>query len=198
MSGMSHLLTSGSKQCGCGRTISANALQCLACREAQPQTPRGSGVLEILNVQGGDVKITFEKGDVAETIRARRIVTDMLRRGYALVVEIERDGEKKYERIQQFDEARGEYIVADFDPVEAQQADEKQKVREAKERQAMYEKDYAADPNNISAPAPDPPADPALCHCGRPKGHRGAHQKKSTRLPMETTRATAIGRSAGG
>ena len=190
----------GSKKCGCGKTISANTVQCRACHDAKPQALSGAGVLEILNCQAGDVKITFEKGDIAETIRARRIVSDMLRRGYALVVEIERDGEKKYERIQQFDEARGEYIVADFDPLAAREVDveeaadairgqtreqaEREKIREAKERQAM--------------PAPDTPTDPALCHCGRPKGHRGPHLKKSTRLPMETTRATAIGRSAGG
>jgi hypothetical protein len=71
-----------------------------------------TGVLEILNVQGGEVKIVFDPADPKETIRAKGIVTDMLRRGYALVVEIERDGETAYERVQKFDAATGEYLIA--------------------------------------------------------------------------------------
>lgn len=38
---------------------------------------------------------------------------DMLRRGYALLVERE-DG--KYQRVHEFDESTNEYIIADFDP----------------------------------------------------------------------------------
>lgn len=71
------------------------------------------GNLEILNVQGGDVKINFDTTDCAEAIRAKRVITDMLRRGYALLVEV--DG--KFQRILEFDEKHGEYIVADFDPL---------------------------------------------------------------------------------
>ncbi len=72
-----------------------------------------SGQLEILNVGEGDVKITFDTNDCADAIRAKRIITDMLRRGYALLVEV--DG--KFQRALEFDDARGEYIIADFDPL---------------------------------------------------------------------------------
>lgn len=72
------------------------------------------GVLEILNVGRGDVKITYDSADAAEAIRAKRIIKDMLRRGYALLVEV--DG--KFSRVREFDETKGEYIIADFDPEE--------------------------------------------------------------------------------
>jgi len=157
------MTSSGSRKCACGKVISGNALACLACADGAGVRPHG-GVLEILNVQGGDVKITFDKDNVSEAIRARRIVTDMLRRGYALVVEVDRGGVKAYERVQKFDEARGEYIIADLDSIAAEQAD----TKEAEEE--------------ISAPAP------AVKKRSRP----------SKSLPMESTRATAIGRSAGG
>lgn len=70
-----------------------------------------NGSLSILNVAGGDVKISFDKDNIAESIRAKRMITDMLRRGYALLVEI--DG--AYQRAISFDEAHGEYVVADYD-----------------------------------------------------------------------------------
>lgn len=65
------------------------------------------------------------------------------------------------------------------------------RLREAQEQREkmmrlkeVYEKDFAADPENISAPPPEPE-----------KKRRG---RPSTRLPMESTKATAVGRSAGG
>lgn len=73
------------------------------------------GELSILNVGAGDNKIVI--GDnPADKIRAARVINDMLRRGYALLVEIERDGEKAYERAVGFDERHCCYIIADFDP----------------------------------------------------------------------------------
>ncbi len=62
------------------------------------------GSVGILNVGAGDIVLTFDKNNPAEAIRAGRIVTDMLRRGYALLVEVERDGEKCFERALDFDE----------------------------------------------------------------------------------------------
>lgn len=70
------------------------------------------GTLSILNVYEGDVKITFDTDNAAEAIRARRIISDMIRRGYALLIEVE----GAYQRAIDFDEKVGEYIIADFDP----------------------------------------------------------------------------------
>lgn len=108
------------------------------------------GALEILNVGAGDVKITYDREDVAEAIRAKRIIKDMLKRGYALLVEI--DG--KWQRIKSFDEKHGEYVIADL-------VDEDDEAEGA-----------AAQPGKKSI--------------------------KERRVPMSRTRATGIGRSAGG
>lgn len=86
------------------------------------------GQVGILNVGTGDTKLSFDPKNPAERIRAARIVTDMLRRGYALLVEIERKGVKSYQRIEKFDEKKCEYIIADFDPIIAQEADENEET----------------------------------------------------------------------
>lgn len=115
---------SGTKKCpgGCGRNISANKDSCDACKE------RPKGELSILNTGAGDIKISFNTASVSEVIRAKRILTDMLRRGYAIVVEVERNGEKAYERIKEFDEKHGEYVIADLDPLMAREVDCRMKL----------------------------------------------------------------------
>lgn len=77
-----------------------------------------SGSIGILNVGAGDMKLTFDRSNPAECIRAARIVKDMLRRGYALLIETGRDddGRPAYSRVRDFDERACEYIIADFDP----------------------------------------------------------------------------------
>jgi hypothetical protein len=76
------------------------------------------GCLEILNVQGGEVKITFDTNDAPEAIRARRIIGQMIQSGFVLLVEVERNNDKRYERALGFDANTGEYIIADFVPGE--------------------------------------------------------------------------------
>lgn len=123
-----------------------------------------SGSLSCLNVAGGDVRVTFNKDDVSELIRAKRIITDMLARGYALLVEV--DG--AYQRAVAFDEAKSEYIIADYDPRvvnEAVRAAAVAKVREHAE---------------VETPKPQKPR----------------HGKK--RIPMASTNAVGVARSAGG
>src|SRR6266702_4041991 len=82
-----------------------------------------AGEVAVLNVGAGDVKLSFNNSDPAETIRAGRIVKDMLRRGFALLVEVERGGERRFERALDFDEGKSQYVIADFDPVEADKVD---------------------------------------------------------------------------
>jgi hypothetical protein len=72
------------------------------------------GQLEILNVQGGEVKLAFDTKDCAEAIRARRIIGEMIRKGFVLLVEVERNNEKRFERALSFDDSKGEYIIADL------------------------------------------------------------------------------------
>lgn len=96
-----------------------------------------TGTVGILSVGSGDVRISFDKNDPAERIRAARIVTDMLRRGYALLVEVERRGKKSFQRAKAFREDTCEYIIADLDssadePEDTDGAENDESAREPK------------------------------------------------------------------
>lgn len=162
----------GAGKCACGRTISGNKT---ACRDCVEQTVRGcgGGSIGILNVGAGDVKISFDSGNASETVRAGRIVKDMMRRGFVLLVEVERDGVRAYERATGFDEKKNEYIIADYDSLEAAKVD-------------------AADAAAVAEPATGLDDGPDIAAPTPKKG------KKEKRLPMASTRATAVGRSSGG
>ena len=206
------LLTPTTRRCACGQVISGNKLACAA--HAKP-VPIGDGVLEILNVGAGDVKLTFNTGDPSDVIRCRRIVSDMLRRGFALLVEVERDGEKRYERAQAFDETTGEYLIADFDPLAAHESDLQEtaeRLARLKEHREQESAPAGSDDRTASGSTNQtlPPGagsdnlgitvkESPTCQCGRPLHHRGACKgKKYKRVPMQGARATAVGRSAGG
>lgn len=72
------------------------------------------GEMAILNVGEGDLKLSFDPANPMEQIQAGKTVTDMLRRGYALFVEVGQtdEGQPKYARVYQFDEEKREYIIA--------------------------------------------------------------------------------------
>ncbi len=84
-----------------------------------------TGTVAVLNVGDGDTKLSFDPKNPAERIRAARIVRDMLRRGYALLIEVERDGQKVFQRATDFHEDVCEYVIADLDPITAAEADTK-------------------------------------------------------------------------
>lgn len=72
-----------------------------------------NGELGILNVGAGDTKISFDPSNPAERDRAARMVADMLKLGYMLLVQVgEKDGEPLYQRAKGFDPKTCEYIVA--------------------------------------------------------------------------------------
>lgn len=123
-----------------------------------------SGEVGILNVGAGDTKLSFDPADPAERIRAARIVRDMIRRGYALLVEVskDKDGKPVYQRALDFDEERAEYIIADFDSVTAAGADAE-----------------------TPAPAPSPPA--AGKRRGRPPKERRIDAGKTTAVAVART-----------
>lgn len=68
------------------------------------------GQLDILNVGSGHLEITYSQGDVVEMERAKRIIGDMLRRGYALFVH-GTDG--ALIRVDEFDAKHNRFIIAD-------------------------------------------------------------------------------------
>jgi hypothetical protein len=83
--------------------------------DAHRALPGGSvtGELAILNAATGDTKLTFDPSKPEEVKRSARIVKDMIRRGFVLLIEVGRDEKgPTYRRAHDFDEATAEYIVA--------------------------------------------------------------------------------------
>jgi hypothetical protein len=134
-----------------------------------------SGEVGVLNVGAGDIKLSFDPSNPAEVIRAKRMVKDMLRRGYALLVGVGTgdDGRPIYQRALDFDEERCEYIIADFDPEIAAETDRK-------EREDGGEKVAAAAPS------------------GNEGGAKGKAKRGQKRVPAASAPAVAVAHSAGG
>lgn len=154
-------------------------------RAPQARGQRMMGELGILNVGAGDTKLSFDKSNPAERIRAARIVKDMIRRGYALLIEVNRDGEGRpvYERAIDFHEDTCEYVIADFDPVTAQAADE----QDATEKAGAHEEGRTEETR---------PATPAAA--AEPTARQRGRRPRTRRVAADSTKGVAVARSAGG
>lgn len=115
--------------------------------------PATAGTVGILNVGAGDTKLSFDPSNPAERIRAARIVKDMIRRGYSLLVEVgkEADGRPKYTRALDFKEDTCEYIIADFDPVTAAEEDLKEQQNDG-HRQAEQQQPQSQAAASVGTP----------------------------------------------
>lgn len=72
-----------------------------------------TGTLAILSVGVGDTKLTFDPKKPAEVRKAAKIVKDMLRKGFVLLVEVGKNEKGPiYQRALDFDENTAEYIIA--------------------------------------------------------------------------------------
>lgn len=150
-----------------------------------------AGQIGILNVGAGDTKISFDKDNPAERIRAARIVKDMLRRGYALLVRVESpSGNGGYQRVFDFNEATCEYIIADFDPTVAAAADatEGKQQNEQAESSQRGEVEPAATASSAEAEAPRTEDRPSPRRSGR----------KTKAIAAESVHGVAVARTAGG
>lgn len=160
------------------------------------------GEVSILNVGEGDTKLSFDKSNPAECIRAGRIVRDMLRRGYALLVEVDRDGEKKFQRVEEFDDEHGEYIIADFDPSGEQpphvRREPKSYVTPPQYGSTPIPDDHPARSTNEPEESGEATASAAADVSGQSSATKGRRGRGKIRLSASTTRAVAVGRSAGG
>lgn len=67
-----------------------------------------TGILSVLNVGAGDIRVTFNQHDRGERDKALAMLQDMQKRGYAILVQLD-DG--TYVRAKEIDAARGCYIV---------------------------------------------------------------------------------------
>lgn len=85
--------------------------------------------LGILNVGAGDTKLVFDPNDPEGVKRAARIVRDMIRRGYSILVEgTDAYGKTAYVRAHDFDETKCEYIIADDTPQPEEQHGEASEI----------------------------------------------------------------------
>lgn len=72
-----------------------------------------AGEVGILNVGAGDTKLSFDPANPKERERAARIVTDMIRRGFTILIQVGvQDGEPLYQRAKGFKEDTCEYLIA--------------------------------------------------------------------------------------
>lgn len=112
------------------------------------------GGLAILNVGAGDTKLTFDKDKPVERERCARIVTDMLRRGYAILVEVgKKDGKPLYQSAQGFDPETCEYLIVGL-PLEV----ELDIAAETEPDRPIKKKAKGGRPKSIRVPADKTPA----------------------------------------
>lgn len=67
-----------------------------------------TGSLSVLNVGAGDIEVTFNRHDTGEAKKAIRMLSDMSKRGYAILV---RDAEGNYQRATSIDATHGKYVL---------------------------------------------------------------------------------------
>lgn len=67
-----------------------------------------TGSLSVLNVGAGDIELRFNQHNTEEREKALKMLTDMQRRGYAILVRLD-DG--SYVRATEIDAERGCYVV---------------------------------------------------------------------------------------
>jgi hypothetical protein len=135
------------------------------------------GSISILSVGAGDTTLRFDSSDPVEVERAKLVITDMLRRGYAILVQVGvQDGEPIYRRAKGFDPKTCEYVIAGVPNDEpALDVDLPENLQHGEE---------ARPPSQKAKGAPRRP---------------GARRKKGNlRIHASKTDAVAVGRIAGG
>lgn len=150
----------------------------------EPGTVALRGVASILNVGDGDTTLSFDPRDPAECERAAKIVTEMLRLGFAIMVE-DPPGSRTYRRVKAFDADKFQYIIGEVSAGDAQP------------ERGTDEPAQDSPPAATGHAAPEPPAE-ASAGAGRPKARSGRAPAKTKRLAAATTRTVSIGRTAGG
>lgn len=139
----------------------------------------GPGTLSVLNVGAGDLKFRFDKDDPDEVTQAKRVIEDMLRRGYSLLVE--HNGELR--RATGFDATKGCYVVTEPPPAVPEPTAAPEASLKAPGAAA------AASPTQTT-PLPD-------LFPGTPR-RRGRPPGKRREIPMGQAHATGVAPTAGG
>lgn len=130
------------------------------------------GSVGILNVGAGDTKLTFDPKKPDEVKKSAKIVGDMIKRGFVLLIEVgkDKDGEPLYRRAKAFDESTCEYIIAgsiDDEPTTTEQP---------------HDEEQASAPPRARKEKAEPKRD----------------RRRTTRVPASSTQAVAVARTSGG
>lgn len=127
------------------------------------------GELSVLNCGKGDIRITLNPGDEIEAERAKRMINDMLRRGYILAIEV--DG--KLKKVDGFDDKTSEYIIVEG---------------------ALY----SGDSSGVAGCAGKEPPGEQIAEPAAPKQRGRPKGSTKKRVPMSSVKATAIPPTGGG
>lgn len=84
-----------------------------------------AGGIDILNCHLGDLKVEFDKDDLAEIEKAKQTIETLLKRGFVLMVQV--DGKTK--RVKRFDKKHNCYIVEEMPKEPADAGSRKPKQR---------------------------------------------------------------------
>ena len=139
------------------------------------------GMLEVLCVGKGDLKLTWGT-DPDDEAKARATIEEMLRKGYAIFVETDVGPA----RVQRFSPERMTYVI-----VEVAEGHELPSGPVVPELQAPVVDAEVVEESVAEATGVGPP-EPAT-----PKPKRG-RKTKENEVPLAGSRATAVGRTAGG
>jgi hypothetical protein len=104
------------------------------------------GELSVLNCGAGDIRVSFDKNNPMEIERAKRIIQDMLKRGYALFVEV--DG--KLQKVRKFDAEKCEYLIADGPTIAPETRDHSEDAEPEPERKKRGRPAFKAVPMKTS------------------------------------------------
>lgn len=130
--------------------------------------------IDILNCGTGHTEVRIDRSNPIEIARAKRVIMDMLRRGYVLFVE---GADGTLIRVENFDAEKGVYIIGDLGEPPASASPMPLQVTQE------------------SVPLPDP----LIIHPpGEKPQRRGRGRPRKTEVPMDQVRTTAIARTAGG
>lgn len=83
--------------------------------EVEVVTP---GVLEVLSVGKGDIKLTIDGDDPEEVAKGRAVITEMLSKGYGIYVETDNG----LRRVKKFNPKRMTYVIAELAEPESEVA----------------------------------------------------------------------------
>lgn len=151
-----------------------------------------TGEIGILNIGCGDTKLIFDPNNPQDSIRAARIVKDMLRRGYSLLVAVPGSDPVMYQRAYDFDEKTCEYIIADMDPnafkEELPSDEDTTIIGEPVTQMAEGESTASSEATQTTA----------LPHAASGRTGKGKGKRGTKRVPASSTKATAVARTAGG